>query len=108
MNESISEPINNNYSNENNSVEEENPLALIANDLFNSGPESQQLSLIGQDRSKGVRKRKSTCKKSKKSKRFAKDESLYNNSEENMVGKIGANLFASTLAKVYLVNLHIF
>ncbi|CAG8600543.1 16714_t:CDS:2 [Funneliformis mosseae] len=77
MEESTTELNNSkNYkSNENSYIEEENPLALIASDIFSSGPETKD------------------------------NESINTNSDDNMVGKIGTIKAASILAKSASVKL---
>src|SRR5436305_12898055 len=97
MEESVTRFINNNQSNESNSVEEENPLAFIASDYFLS---SGQL-LSGRRKRKCTRERQSP----EKVKISKEDESINNSSDENMAGKIVTTKATLTLAKVCFVNL---
>jgi len=90
--------LKNNEQTAGNSVEEENPLAFIASDYFlNLSPENQQLL---PDRRK--RKRKRRIRSPEKANKLAKNETIDNSSDENMVGKIVNNLLTNptlTLAK---------
>src|SRR4051812_50217131 len=100
MEESIPGAENNGQTN-GNSVEEENPLAFIASDYFlSSGPE------VLSDNRKRKRNRKS--RSLEKANKLAKNETIDNSSDENMIGKFGTNLLANatlTLAKVCFVEI---
>ncbi|PKY38984.1 LigT-like protein [Rhizophagus irregularis] len=95
MEESIPKPAENNNQINSNSAEEENPLAFISSDYFlGSEPE-----LASENRK---RKRKRRSRSLEKANKLAKNETIDNSSDENMVGKFGNNLLANatlTLAK---------